>query len=314
MSIDANILAHHALTHYKMKFSDLQFLRKNENIVFSVSSGNKKYVLRIHRPVDGFNTGSSNPTENLAGEIAILKRLSERAPFPVQKPILTKDGSFFCMAGENIPASLLEWLDGEPLASDPKGKHAHALGRLAAGIHIALSDFDAPRPSYGKDRIVEMKSEIESAEKLGHINAAQCAVCLDTLTEIDSVMSELDCMPRAKSLIHSDLGFGNIIVTSKGLAPIDFSLSGYGYAAQECGMLASNYTNTDHWHEICKGYHDVSGITIDPHHLDSFFSMSVLLFITSQHSRFCKDDWFPSAMDRWCNTCFKRTIEKGTCA
>lgn len=312
MTLQQQKLVNEALAHYHISVSAIEFIRHNENLTCRVRDGEKSYVLRIRRPVEGFQlnifeTGFT-PMELMTGEMKILQHLKYNADFPVQVPVCTESGSLVCTLNDGSPACLLEWLDGQALEGDPDGAHAAELGALAAHLHDSLRGIDVPRPDYSHGRIQTMQREITAAYELGHITEKQFAVCGDTLREIDRVMTELDSVPSARSLIHSDMSLGNIIRTPRGLAPIDFSLSGYGYRAQECGMIASNYESEDCQRSVCEGYARASGIEVDMHHLDAFFSMSVLLFISAQHGRFHGEEWFGEAMDRWCDGCFARTI------
>ena len=137
-----------------------------------------------------------------------------------------------------------------------------------------------------------------------HITGTHASACRYALDEIDAVMTRLDAIPDSEGLIHGDLGFANILRTPDGLAPIDFSLSGYGYKAQECGMIATNYSDPAQQRAVYEGYAEAGGVPADPHHADAFFALSVLLFIVCQHERFYREEWFAKAMDRWCDTCF----------
>lgn len=303
-------IASEALSNYHLSNPQAEFIRESENIVFSVKDGSKRYALRIRRPASGFdlslfNAGMS-PAELFAGEMEILRRLGERAPFPVQKPVPASDGSLFCILSDGSPAALMEWIDGKPMGSDPDGKYARQMGVLAAQIHKALDGMNVKRPAYSHSLIKSMTAELENACAAGHITPEHKRICTEASMEINRVMTELDAQPGMQSVIHADLSPGNILITPHGIAPIDFSLSGIGYKPHECGMIASCYNDPALWQAVADGYAEESGITLDPHHVDAFFAMSVLLFITAQHNRFGNDDWFPDAMDRWCKECFGR--------
>lgn len=121
-------------------------------------------------------------------------------------------------------------------------------------------------------------------------------------------MTELQRIPSANTLIHADLGLGSLLITPGGFAPIDFSLSGYGGRAQECGMLATNFNDVSVRQAIFDSYAQESGFSLDAHHLDGFFALAVLLFIASQHTRYENEEWFAKSMSRCCNGCLARAI------
>jgi len=92
-------------------------------------------------------------------------------------------------------------------------------------------------------------------------------------------------------------------VSDNGLIPIDFSLFGFGCYAQEAGMLQSNYQDEESCRLVLQGLTE-SGEKIGEKDAELFLSLSVLLFICSQHGRYFSESWFSEAMERWCNTLF----------
>lgn len=301
-------LVHEALTHFGLSAPEVTFLRHNENITCRVVDGANAYVLRIRHPQEGFDMSifgnETSPAELARGEAMLLHHLAQHADFPVQSPVVAPDGKPYCLLSDGSPASLLRWVDGDTLNADPDGSYAYSLGRLCAKLHQATEGFIGPRNRYGHNLIAPMQAELTAAETANHITAAQHRACSDALNEIDRCMTYLDAQPDATALIHSDMSFSNILVTPEGLAPIDFSLSGYGYRAQECGLLACFYENPAHQAALCRGYEEESGLTLDQHAVDCFIALSTLLFITCQHSRFAGQDWFDDALNRWCSTMF----------
>ncbi len=69
------------------------------------------------------------------------------------------------------------------------------------------------------------------------------------------------------------------------LIPVDFSLSGFGCYAQEAGMLQSSFQDEESRSLVLKGLLE-SGEEIDEMDAELFVSLSVLLFICSQHGRY----------------------------
>ena len=48
-------MIHEALNCYDFKNPDVELLRHNENMTYKVTDVEKSYVLRIHKPSEGFN-------------------------------------------------------------------------------------------------------------------------------------------------------------------------------------------------------------------------------------------------------------------
>lgn len=307
-------LVREALSYYHLTNPEVSFIRHSENLTCRIVDGQQAFALRIHSPTEGFSLkifgNQATACQLMRGETELLLHLHNKATFPVQVPWLTISGDSFCVLADGSPACLLHWINGTVLQAEDGGPYASALGDLAARIHQAAEGFSGTRLSYSHDLVQAMQHELALAGQAKHLTVRQAALCRSALDEVDAVMTALDRVPQAKGLIHADLGFSNILHTPDGLAPIDFSLAGYGYKVQECGMLASNYGSSEQRKAVCDGYTATSGTQIDPHHIDVFLAVSILLFIASQHERYHQEEWFGQAMDRWCDTCFAGLNER----
>lgn len=312
MDKDEQALVSEALLNYDLEDPEIEFIRHNENITCKLTCKSLKYILRIHKPMDGFSTrifGEIDQERLLRGEMELLDFLSEKAAFTVQTPLLTKTGDTVCILTGSIPACILNYIEGSTLKSDESLNYAAELGEFAALIDTATQGFDGYRLEYSHKLVLNIKTELNTAFKKNHITKQQLDICERTLCVVDDIMTQLDEIPNAKGLIHADLGFSNILKTENGFVPIDFSLSGYGYKALECGMISTNFEDPILLENLRESYQQKSGITVLPFHRDAFFAFAVLLFIASQHDRFYTEDWFKKAMDRWCSTCFSKVIK-----
>lgn len=297
-----------ALRNYCIRERKVTLIRHNENITCQVVSDENTYVLRIHLPMEGFSLKlleTVPAAELMEGEVELLRYLAGRAPFPVQLPVRNRRGSYVTLLSGGIPCELLQWVEGRPMDKENANDYAGQLGALAAQLHRAARGFTGTRPSYSHDLVRRMRREFELASRESHITGEQESVCQAVLDEADRVMTVLDKTPGAGSLIHADLSFGNVLLTPSGPAPIDFSLSGFGYKAQECGMLAANYRGRREWERIRESYGRESGFPVEPHHMHSFMAFSVLLFIAAQHNRFWRERLFRESMARWTGGLFQ---------
>lgn len=296
-----------ALQYYHLEKPKITFIRHNENITCRVTDCGKHYALRIREPVEGFSLKLLAPdsSKNLAsGETELLLYLSRTAPFPVQKPVQNRLGEYNTLLSDGISAELLQWLDGTPLAEEHMEQYINELGTLAAQINAAAKGFTGERIVYSHELVKRIKGEFAEANERAHLNARQTAICCDVLEEIEHIMTILDEQPDSYCLIHADLSCGNIIITPDGLAPIDFSLSGFGYRAQECGMLAAGYKQEYAREAVRISYEKASGIKIPRHHMKAFDLFSILLFIALQHDRYWAEPWFQDSLIRWTGTEF----------
>jgi len=221
----------------------------------------------------------------------------------LQEPVAGPDGKRIYRLSDGSPAMLLSWIPGRPIEESEGKKYAGKLGKLAAKIHLSSKGFSGRRCAYDEllvDRLIE---EIDSAVNCVHITPKAGDICIRELRMIRAAVSRLKEDTEHFGIIHSDLGFGNILVSDNELIPIDFSLSGFGCYAQEAGMLQSNYQDEESRHLVLQGLRE-SGEEINEEDAELFISMSVLLFICSQHGRYYSERWFSEAMERWCNTLF----------
>ena len=138
--------------------------------------------------------------------------------------------------------------------------------------------------------------------RLGQITEEDGGICVRELTAIRNIQERLNSL-QEPSVTHADLGFSNILVTGRGLVPIDFSFAGYAHPAQEAGMLISNYPDAGSAEEILRGF-AADGEQVSKEDAQVFLSCSVLLLICMQHAKCCREEWFGQAMKRWCSTLF----------
>ncbi len=295
-----------ALQAYGMADAKYELIRHNENITCRVDNHGALYALRIHSPVEGFRTflaaGGRSGRELFQSETDLLIHMEQNGLDGLQKPVLNLVGESVTQLKNAVPAMLLSWVDGRPLTKEEGTKYAGEIGRLACKIHRAAIGFRGERPRYDDKLSDRMIEEIRRAVSEDHIAEDEGRICIRELEAIKAVQKRLEAQ-TAPSVIHADLGLDNILITDKGLIPIDFSLSGYASLAQEAGMLLSNYQDKESISALLKGFAE-SGETVSAADAQVFLSYSVLLFVCAQHDRFFREEWFGAAMYRWCTTLF----------
>lgn len=312
MTPEKSQLAEEALRAYSFEKTEVSFIRHNENITCRAVADGNTYALRIHQPVEGFSLKlfwQGKEKNLMRGETELLLHLTKTAPFPVQTPVKNRRGEYVTVLSDGTEAQLLSWIDGRTLTGEDLSSCAEELGKLAAQINAAARGFSGERISYSYGLVRRMKSEVMSAGTQGHLTQEEARICGGVLDEIERIMAQLDAQPDSKCLIHADLSTDNILKTPTGLAPIDFSLSGFGYRAQECGMLAYNYDNEKEREAVRASYEAASGVTIRPRHMKAFGIFSILAFIAAQHDRYWKEAWFREAMVRWMDTEFSELLK-----
>ncbi|MFV0399448.1 MAG: phosphotransferase enzyme family protein [Oscillospiraceae bacterium] len=290
------------------------FIRHNENITYRVTAGESSYLLRIHKPIEGFSLGlleADCAKESLVnGEMEMLLHLASEG-IPAQRPVRSRSGGYVSSLSDGTPCTLLEWLPGESLEQVPLpecfgGSFGGMLGRLHRSLK-GLPD-NLPRYRYDSALMGRMNSALLSAAEEGHITETQSDSCRRAVDIIRRTMEELEGTEDF-GLCHSDLSKSNTLLTGHGIVPIDFSLSGYSCQVMDLGMVFSQYEDAELQRDILSGYEGETGRRVPVRHIQPFYALSVLLFIACQHGRFYREDWFPGAMARWCGTIFDPLAE-----
>jgi thiamine kinase-like enzyme len=147
-----------------------------------------------------------------------------------------------------------------------------------------------------------MKEELQEAYKLNHITKENLKHMHNSLDQIKIIMIKLDEYPDSKGLVHTDLGLSNWIVKDNKVTPIDFSLCGMGYYLMDMSSLMANFENISYRKIALKGFEKASNTKVNIRHLEAFFALGVMMFITTQHNRLYMQDWFKGSMERWTMT------------
>lgn len=294
-----------ALASYGLSDANWTLIRHNENITCRVQGKTQDYVLRIRKPTEGFHLDifgeALTPYEMMQSEMALLVHLKQRG-LPVQGVEENKKGQMVTLLSDQSPACLLSWIEGSVVTQTQANENAQELGLMAAQLHKAAEGFTGKRLHYEEGLLFSMQKEMENALIQGDIDKETILIYQDTLTLIRETITE-NKKRHGLSLIHADLGLSNILSTKNGFVPIDFSLSGTGCFEQECGQLASNFSDDALRNALRKGFLQ-GGAPVSKRQMNIFLSLGVLLFICTQHTRFAKEAWFKAALQRWKNTLF----------
>lgn len=306
---------HSALDNYDFDSPDVTFLRHNENIVYQVEDDQCRYLLRIHKPVDGFSLKlhtRSYPFRNyILSEMKLLDYLSTHCSIPVQKPIKTKDNTLVSFLEDGTPVTLLTWIDGDALNAETTNPDiAYAIGEMIGNLHRCLAPLkDYKRYYYDQQLVDKMQKEIMLAYQEKHLNKVQTDMICKALTFVRKKMNQLDSKNQEKVLVHNDFGLSNLIINQTIISPIDFSLCGYGYYQMDLASLVANLKGKDLRQSAINGFEDTTGKKVNIPIIETFFAFSVLLFIAFQHEKVYKEEWFQKGMAMWDKTIFKPLLD-----
>ena len=300
-----------SLKLYNFIDPEVRLIRHNENMTYQVKSNKETYMMRVHKPVDGFSLGILRDTKNayqyINGEIEILKYLSKNTNIGIQTPVANVAGEYITLI-DDTPVTVLKWVEGETLDKITCTTDiGYQVGKMTAKLNRALSLVKRDklvRYRYDKRLIKRMAEQVTDAEHQKQILPSQMIYIQDALLEIITRMELINQNADNISLVHTDLSKSNMVFTGKSIIPIDFSLSGYCYYYMDIASLLSHFINIETQKEIIAGYESERLNKINLYYVEPFYAMQVLLFITCQHNKCAKEEWFPKAVDRWCHTIF----------
>jgi Ser/Thr protein kinase RdoA (MazF antagonist) len=308
-------------THYSIledyAFSNpkIIFLRHNENLVYQVIDNNKTYLLRIHKPIDGFSLNlhqrQYTMSDYIDGEMHLLDYIRHHSDIHVQVPIKNKDNHFVSFLDDGTPVTLLTWIEGETIKADACDESlVYQVGQMVGKLHQCMAPLKTiKRYAYDQKLIKKMKKEIDVAYQKKHLTNQDKDLVLHSLDYVKNIMDRLDTEKEEKVLVHYDHSLSNIISHQNTLSPIDFSLSGYGYYQMDLSALVVSFQEEKLRKAAIKGFEDITHKHVDISVVETFLAFSVLLYISFQHAKVYQESWFQKGMDRWGNQIFKPMLD-----
>ncbi len=309
-----------ALALYTLTAPNAVLIRHNENITYKVTDAydGKLYLLRIHRPIDGFSTGIYRPSESLPvyiqSELEIISALKSGTDIMMQTPVAGKNGTVVTAFSDGTPVTLLQWVNGETLEHTEMTQDVLSkIGKTISGIHQFFAQKGAAhytRYRYDQSILPLIIARLESAVKSDVITGEQGQTVISAVHEMGRRFDALDKI-QAKHIVHSDLSKSNLLLNVEGnITPIDFSLCGYSHFYQDLGGLFASIEKDNDRRCLIDSYKTYRNIAVEPYYIEPYFALQVILFIASQYERASEWDWYSGAMDRWCSDIFKPLIKK----
>ncbi len=211
--------------------AQVEFVRHGENTTYSVTgSDGRRFALRINRP--GYQIA-----EAIRSELAWMESLRESG---VRTPrhALGTDGDPLQHArapdGEVRTAVMFEWIDGQPLSAVGDVEPWQRLGELMARLHVQANAWTPPewftRPAWDAEALVGDDPRWGPPDPHHVFTAEDRAVLEATRGEVRARLDAIGTDSDRFGLIHSDVGFENVLVRGDGtVVIIDFDDSGYSW-------------------------------------------------------------------------------------
>ncbi len=282
-----------ALSAYGLNGANSVLLGHSENEVYQVDG---RFVLRIHRSMEGMSlagfTGGHSPASLRRTELAFLRHLAERG-LNVQQPVSNLHGEDVTVLPDGTPVTLLTWLEGTdlPRVDELSPETCREMGRLTHRLHRAAAGFcPAASPRYDEAHCITAMNVLTAIP----FPAEDKALFLNVLEKIRTVFSHRN---DAAIMLHGDLSRSNLLATSRGLAPIDFSLCGLGHPMFDLAILCASLQSGEQV-SACKAGYAESG-ALDEEAYAAGFALGLMGMFVMRGKSLVTAPWFPNAMRRW---------------
>lgn len=294
-----------AMKNYGFKHPEAILIRHNENMTYLVKDDNQKFLLRIHKTVDGLDLSAGSRSIHrpilIDSEIELLNQLRMVGKLKTQYPIKNRDNEYITYLEDGVPVTLLSWLEGEDLQNTViTDELAYIIGQTIGKLHNTMSMiFCQSRYCYDEVYIDKISDDIRKAYDLKHITEWNYRTMQDALSYIRRVLME----ERQQFIFtHADLSKSNLIYSNGEIIPIDFSLSGYALA--EMDLSDMNWTLHDEklTPSLFAGYQSVTKHVVDQFFISMFTALYPISYTASHHNNRFQDEKFVKALDKWCDT------------
>ncbi|BCJ94453.1 hypothetical protein acsn021_20220 [Anaerocolumna cellulosilytica] len=295
-------LIEEVLVKYDMLGAKTNLIRHNENMTYQVAD---KYLLRIHKHVEGFSTGSIydglKRIELYKEELTFITHLKTQG-MNVQVPIPNKMGELVTLLADGTPATMLTWIPGRTIdKSELSPEVCYRIGEMIAKLHQASRNFQRAQGLQYDDRLCgQLIYKLNKLESKGVLDAESTRIMVSAL---DVIAEEMRVTKQDAILVHADLSLSNILITESALIPIDFSLFGYCHPMMDIAAMYCNVNGIENRSAIAAGYRALGG-TIEFHTLDCCFALNILLGVILHCDSWTSQDWFSDRLARWCNETF----------
>lgn len=254
-----------------------------ENAVFEVRlDDGRAAALRLHRP--GYNSEAE-----IRSELWWTGTIAARG-FPVPRPIAAKDSNpLVSLEGGNC-ATMLEWVDGEPVGAsgDPLGGTAfeqqalfREIGRLLARLHEQSDRLDLPdwfqRRNWNIDGFLGTDPLWGRFWENPGLTPSGRALLQTARTAARSDLADYVGAGADTGLIHADALRENVFHGQNGLTLIDFDDAGFGFRLFDLTTAVSQSIEDDTYpalrNAVVEGYRERRGLTEQEHALLPLFAM-----------------------------------------
>lgn len=296
-----------AVSYYNFSVCDSEFIRHNENMTYKVKKNDKSYLMRIHKPIQGFNLDLIRMNEShlnqIEDEIKLLEYITYNSDLGTQKVIKNRNGQSVTKLKDGTPVTVLEWIEATTLEKlVMTNEIALNVGIMLGKLHRSVRSLNlAHRYQYNEILISEMLNECAKAYENKHFNEEQTRIVNSTLYYIRDYFLQHQ---ESLVLVHSDLGKSNMLFDNKKVIPIDLSLSGYSVPEMDLASVYCHINDETLNAEILKGYRSAIDNNINEEAIKICICFQILLFVICQHNIVATKPWFSDKLNEWCKQQF----------
>jgi Ser/Thr protein kinase RdoA (MazF antagonist) len=228
--------------------AEVEFVRHGENTTYRVRRADgRRYALRINRP--GYQTAAA-----IRSELAWMDSLRAGGVLLPPAAACGIDGDPLQTAtatnGLTRTAVLLEWIDGVPLTAVSDVAPWERLGELMARIQVHARGWERPpwfeRPAWDAEALVGDEPRWGPPDPLGRFNAVDHAALEACRAQVRARLDVIGADPDRFGLIHSDLGFENVLVSDDGtVSIIDFDDCGASWYMHDIAVALHPHDQSD---------------------------------------------------------------------
>jgi Ser/Thr protein kinase RdoA (MazF antagonist) len=263
-------------------------LARGVNDIYSISSQNSRYVLRVSQ-------STWLTLKEITWELELVEHAAKKG-VAVSRPIKRKDGTFAGII--NAPegprvAVLFERLEGR--RPDAEVADAKRYGTVVGGLHLALDSFTSSQQRFELDleHLIDEPLDIIRPWLASHSETWHTlqTKANDVKTKLEAISAKLE-----KGACHGDLHNWNARVDESGtLSLFDFDCGGVGFRAYDLavywwGYASGSQETTDNapWHAFCDAYLEQRALNqLDLEAIPLFVAVRSIWFM-GLHSRHAK--------------------------
>lgn len=291
-----------ALKQYNLQNKTATLIGHNDNMTFNVAD---LFLLRIHKSSEKFNSDflycNAKRADICNTEMKFLQHL-KNCGLNVQSPYVNTKGKLVSTLKDGTLATVTSWLDGKSATQEDIDEiFCRQLGSMVSQLHNSSKDFHSENIlKYDNPLCDILLSQLYAAQRNGYFDDNHYTILIRAVNIIKNAFSQ---SINNFTIIHGDLSLSNTLITSSGLALIDFSLFGIGHPMIDIACAYSFITNETMRKTFDKGYISNGG-SIDYNMINICYAFNELMGILLHIDKLATEIWFCTWLDDLCRTVF----------